>query len=217
MNDAWAQAESERVVSNLVRIGTVAELDPVAARVRCAVGGLTTDWLPWLTARAGATRTWSAPRAGEQVLILAPYGDTAQAVALPAIYQDSYPAPASSPDVEQITFPDGSLVAYDSAAHTLTVSAGAGKVIVNCATATVNASTSVKLDTPQTTCTGALLVQGSITGQGGLAISGGSGGASATIAGTMQVTGGDVKADGISLKLHTHREQGDGANTSAAQ
>ena len=52
-----------------------------------------------------------------------------------------------------------------------------------------------------------------ITGQGGMAVSGGSG---ATVTGNMQIKSGDVTADNISLKNHTHTEQGDGAETSAA-
>lgn len=210
----FAQAETERVLANLVRVGVVSELDAANARVRCTVGGLTTDWIPWLAMRAGATRTWSAPRAGEQVLILSPYGDGAQAVALPAIYRDDYPAPATSQDVEQVTFPDGSVVKFDSSAHALTVNVGTGSVTVNCATATVKATTSVKLDTPVTTCTGALTVQGKITGQGGLAVSGGSG---ATVSGNMTITGGNVTADGIGLKTHHHTAQGATAATTAAQ
>lgn len=44
-------------------------------------------------------------------------------------------------------------------------------------------------------------VTGKITGQGGMAISGGTG---ATVAGNVAVTGGNVTADGIGLKTHTH-------------
>ena len=71
-------------------------------------------------------------------------------------------------------------------------------------------ASSVKLDTPATTLTGTLTVQGLITGQGGMAISGGSG---ASVTGDLTTTG-DVKAGPISLKTHTHTEQGDGAETS---
>lgn len=59
--------------------------------------------------------------------------------------------------------------------------------------------------------------KGQIIGQGGMAISGSSGGASATVTGTIRVVSGDVQADGISLKGHTHLEQGDGAPTGPAQ
>lgn len=48
-----------------------------------------------------------------------------------------------------------------------------------------------------------LTVTGRIVGQGGLAISGGSG-AVAQIAGSLAVTGGDVSADGYGLKSHHH-------------
>ena len=75
--------------------------------------------------------------------------------------------------------------------------------------ATLKAS-SVTLDTPATTLTGTLTVQGLITGKGGMAISGGSG---ASVTGDLTTTG-DVKAGSISLKTHTHTEQGDGAETS---
>lgn len=54
-------------------------------------------------------------------------------------------------------------------------------------------------------------VTGMITGQGGMGISGGTGGASATITGNVQINGtmatsGDVVAGGISLDHHTHTD-----------
>jgi phage baseplate assembly protein V len=100
------------------------------------------------------------------------------------------------------------------------VNAGTSATI-NTKNATVNASGSTKIDSPTTTITGDVTIQktlkviGSITGTGGLTISGGSGGAAATVTGTLKTTG-DVVAGGISLQSHTHTEQGDGAETSAA-
>lgn len=192
MMDGFVLAEVERSLANLVRIGTVAELDEAQARVTVDLGGLVTDWLPWLTARAGATRTWSAPRPGEQVLVLAPFGDLAQAVVLPAIYQDAHPAPVVSRDREHVVFPDGSSVDYDSAAHVLTVTAGGGQVIVNCdqatintGQATINAAQAVTLNTPQTTCTGALTVEGPFAYQAGM-----TGAGASSIAGDLAVAGG---------------------------
>lgn len=182
--DGFALAEVERTLANLVRIGTVAQLDAEQARVTVDLGGLVTDWLPWLTVRAGATRTWSAPRPGEQVLVLAPFGDLAQAVAVPAIYQDAHPAPVASPEREHVVFPDGSTVDYDSAAHRLTVTAGSGQVIVNCGQATINAG-QVTLNAPQTTCTGALTVEGPFTYQAGM-----TGAGASSIAGDLAVAGG---------------------------
>lgn len=51
------------------------------------------------------------------------------------------------------------------------------------------------------TTSGTMQVTQQITGQGGMAISGGSG---ASVSGNIQVTGGDVKADGVGLKSHIH-------------
>lgn len=169
-----------RRLANAVRIGTIAALDEARALVRVQSGEFLTDWLPWLAMRAGATRTWSAPRPGEQVVLLCPSGDMAQGVVLPAIFQEAHPAPANSMDVEHTIYPDGSTVDYNSKTNTLTVTvASAGNVIINCKQAIVNASDSVKLNTPQTTCTGALLVQGplsyesGVSGQGNFSASGG--------------------------------------------
>lgn len=63
---------------------------------------------------------------------------------------------------------------------------------------------SVKIDSPTTTVTGDLSVQGKITGSNGMALSGGGG----------AVVSGDVVADGVSLKSHTHR--GDSGGTTSA-
>lgn len=207
MTDAWAQSETERILANMIRLGSVSELDEANARVRVKVGGLTTDWLPWVTARAGATRTWSAPRPGEQVVVLAPYGDPAQAVVLPAIYQDDHPAPATTKDAEHVVFPDGSTVDYNSATNTLEVTvAGSGRVIVNCKEATINAETSVTLNTPQTTCKGKLTVEGLLTYLAGMQGSTGSG-AAATISGNVAFTGGSLTHNGKNIgSTHTHTD-----------
>lgn len=200
-------AEIERLLANLIRVGVIHQLDEANARVKVRTGGLTTDWLPWLTHRAGATRTWSAPRAGEQVLVLAPYGDPAQAVALPAIYQDDYPAPATTKDVERTVMPDGTTVEHNSATNTLTVTvAGDAKVIINCKQATINADTSVTLNTPQTTCTGRLTVEGLFTYLAGMVGSGGSG-ASAQIQGGFALTGGSLTHNGKDIGS-THKHSG---------
>ncbi|MBM2884109.1 hypothetical protein JFK97_06865 [Chromobacterium phragmitis] len=57
--------------------------------------------------------------------------------------------------------------------------------------------------------------QGQIVGQGGMAVSGGSG---ASVTGNMSISGGDVTADGISLKNHRHGNvQNGGGITGTAQ
>src|SRR5690606_38814249 len=156
----YAASETERQLAGLIRIGVISALDDAGARVRVQCGGLTTDWLPWLTMRAGADRSWWAPEPGEQVVVLSPNGDTAQGVVLPALYSDALPPPANARTVHRTTYADGSVVEYDRAAHQLTVNVGSGQVVVVCNTATVQAAESVTLDTPQTVCTGNLAVTG---------------------------------------------------------
>lgn len=111
--------ELERRQANIVRIGTIAEADYQRARVRVAIGRLRTAWLPWLTHRAAGDRSWHAPEVGEQVLVLAPSGELAAAVVIPAIYQTAHPAPADTPDLARLAFADGAVLEYDRAAHKL--------------------------------------------------------------------------------------------------
>lgn len=63
---------------------------------------------------------------------------------------------------------------------------------------------SVEVDSPDSHFTGKLTVDGLLTFNGGMAGSGGAGGKAATLSGTLEVTGGDVTADGKSFKGHTH-------------
>ncbi len=56
----------------MIRTGLVVETDPTPVAAVRIIGGMCTDWLQWLTHRAGRSRTWwAAPSVGEQVLILA--------------------------------------------------------------------------------------------------------------------------------------------------
>lgn len=77
----------------------------------------------------------------------------------------------------------------------------------------VNAQSTV-INSPSNKINGPLTVTGAIVGQGGLAISGGSG---ASVQGSLTTTG-DVVAAGISLDKHTHGGvQGGDASTSTPQ
>ena len=122
-------AEIARRLANVVRIGTVAQLDLPNARLRASYGiddagrPVLTGWLPWLTARAGADRSWWAPTAGEQVILLAPSGDLAQAAALPAIYSDAAPAPSDDAGKYRIDFADGGYIEHDPVSGDVTIRA----------------------------------------------------------------------------------------------
>lgn len=125
MSGFW-QAEFARQMGNLVQLGRVTALDAAAARVRVEIGGNTTGWIPWLTGAAGGDSRWSAPEPGEQVVVLAPSGDTAQGVALRGIYSDAYPAPANSAEKTRLTWKGGAWLELDRQANSLEVNLPAG-------------------------------------------------------------------------------------------
>lgn len=90
---------------------------------------------------------------------------------------------------------------------------GGMKVKVTAPEVEVVADTKVTVMSPLVTMSGELQVTGKITGQGGLAISGGNG---AEVTGNVTVAGGNVAADGIGLKTHVHGGVQPGAGTTGA-
>ena len=124
--------DAARRQANLIRPGTVAEIDAAAARVRVRYGTspdgkpALTAWLPWLPSAAGGYRDWRAPSAGEQVVLLAPCGELAAAFVLPGAYRDDFPAPESSADVRAMLCPDGARIEYDAEKHALSAVLPAG-------------------------------------------------------------------------------------------
>jgi len=151
---AFRVTELERRLSNLVAVGTVAEVDAAAARVRVRLGALLTDWRPWLAPRAAGVSVWSPPEVGEQVALLCPWGDPSLALVLPALWQDAHPAPSADPGRAVVAFDDGTRIEYDRAAGRLSVSC-VGEV-------SVTAATAVTLDAPAISCAGGA---GVITGE----------------------------------------------------
>src|SRR4030095_7937038 len=87
-----SNAELVRCIENIVRAGTVAQVDHGTARCRVQSGGLTTNWLPWISLRAGDIRRWSPPSAGEQCIVLSPGGNMASAFVLVGVFSDAVPA-----------------------------------------------------------------------------------------------------------------------------
>ena len=120
--ESFSFSEIDRKLANLIRLGTVKEADYKKARVRIQIGKILTDWLPWVTARAGQDRNWSAPSVGEQVVLLSPSGEMAQGVVIPAIYQNKHSVSSDKETDATLVFQDGSKVLYDKEKHHLTVS-----------------------------------------------------------------------------------------------
>lgn len=221
--------ELERRQSNMLRVGTIAEADYARARVRVSIGPLLTAWLPWLTQRASKTSTWHAPEVGEQVLVVSPAGELAQAVVIPALYQSAHPANADNPDIARITFADGAVLEYDRAAHRLAadipgsasiktsgdLTAAIGGKLAAEVTGSVSLDTKAAADikaaaavTVQsvaavTITAPVITLNGVTTINGPLTQGTGSAGGGATMAGPLKVDA-DVTAGGVSLKSHVH-------------
>lgn len=227
--------ELYRLILNLVRKGTILAVDHEKVLCRVESGDMQTNWINWLTLAAGETTDWNPPTVGELVLLLCPGGDAAEGVALRGINTDDIAPPSNKPTTHTKRYPDGAVIEYDHAAHTLVATLPDGataildiptSVTVNTKAATVNATDSatiksnkVTIDAPDTLCTGNLTVQKTLAYLGGMTGSGsapGAGGKAAKITGGVDATG-DITAAGISLTKHVHQELGDGKDVGPAK
>lgn len=150
---SFESTELDRRISNLIRLGTIAQADYASAKVRVKAGDILTGWLPWMSQRAGGDVSWHAPEVGEQVLILAPSGELNQGVVLTGLFQLAHPAPANTPEKQQTLYKDGAVIEYDRTAHHLKAVLPAGATVELIATGGI-------------AFTGDLTVTGNITASG---------------------------------------------------
>ena len=80
---------------------------------RVKTGELETNWINWLTLRAGNSRTWWKPSVGEQVVLFSLGGNLETAFALPAVYSNQFPPPSDSVDGCVTEYPDGGWFEYE--------------------------------------------------------------------------------------------------------
>lgn len=116
----------DRQLEELV-YGRVVSVDSAGGRCNVAAGDVVTQPIRWVENRAGATRSWSPPSVGEQVLLLCPGGDPAGAVALRGIASAAHP-PVGDAKRELVEFGDGTVLAYNAATHELELLVGAGRI-----------------------------------------------------------------------------------------
>lgn len=129
ISDQLTIAELERRLANVVRYGTVTDVDPANARARVTFGGETSSaWLHFSTSRAGGARVWSPPVAGEQVIVVSPMGDTSMGVITGSVPNNDFPPPSSDGATYQIDMPGG--VSISVAGGTISITAP-GNVVVN--------------------------------------------------------------------------------------
>lgn len=199
MNTQTQLTEILRLLRNLVRIGTVAEVDLDQALCRVATGDNTTGWLNWLTLRAGQSRSWWAPSEGEQVLILSLGGELDTAFVLPGIFSDDFPPPSASADGLYIAFPDGATLHYEPESGELQADGVKTAVInasesINATAPTITCAASVKilLDTPEVECTNNLTTGTLNVKKGG------------QMSGNIDHSGGKFSSNGVVVDDHDH-------------
>ncbi|EPR1415775.1 phage baseplate assembly protein V [Citrobacter koseri] len=199
MNTLASLQEISRLLRNMIRTGVVVETDLDAGRCRVQTGGIVTDWLQWLTHRAGRSRTWWAPSVDEQVLILAVGGELDTAFVLPGIYSDDHPAPSASADALHIDFPDGAVIEYEPETSALTVSGiktadvtASDSITATVPVVLVKAETRITLDTPEVVCTNKLITSTLEVQKGG------------TMKGNIEHSDGKLTSNGVQVDDHGH-------------
>lgn len=110
-----------RKLANIVRVGTISDVDYEKQLVRVQIGELKTGWLRFLTLRAGGVRIWSPPSIDEQVMVISIGGELKQGLVIPALFQNAFPAPSNSADVHCVVFKDNAVIEYNTATHALAV------------------------------------------------------------------------------------------------
>jgi len=174
--------------------GIVTALDYATCRARVRLPERDNVQTWWLhvpqTNTLDVQRRAILPALGEQVSVLLE-PDGAGGLVMGGIYSAANPPPIQDAETEYVRFKDGTLVTYDQATHAFLID-GPATVTIIAGHVTVQAD-SVTLDTPHTTCTGHVTIEGSLA-----------------------VTGNSVTHDGTNIgKTHVHTKVNPGlGNTS---
>ncbi|WP_010255093.1 phage baseplate assembly protein V [Pantoea agglomerans] len=184
MNSHEQIAEIQRLLRNMIRIGTVSAVNLDGGLCRVNTGKNTTSWLHWLSARAGKTRSWNAPSVGEQVLVLCLGGELDTGFVLPGIFSDANPAPSASADALHWSFPDGAVIEYEPETGALTAN--------GIQTATIKAAVKILFDSPEVECTALLKTAQLEVTKGG------------TMRGDVTHSGGKLSSNGVVVDDHDH-------------
>ena len=200
-----------------VRLGLVASYDPANYSVKVALqpDGVLTNWMPLTSPWVGnGWGLFCPPTVGDMVEVQFQEGDMGSGFACLRFYNDA-DRPLSCPPGEfWVVHASGSFVKFhndgsveiNSAANLVATVGGDANITV---AGNITSSAAQWNHTGPAKITGQLVVTQSITGQGGMVISGGSG---ASITGNISQTSGgitstgDIKAGAISLKAHTHAD-----------
>lgn len=209
------KTDLERRAADVVKFGTVKEVDYTRARVRVTIGDpdddeghLLTGWLPMAGGRAKGDSDWHPLEIGEHVMVLSESGEVQNGMVLPAArYSDDNPAPGAKAGLWRKKFQDGASIEYDRDSGEFLIDAKAKSTIKADGATIVSAPDQIKLTIGGATIT---MTDGQIVlSAGGSSFTIGGGGATSTgpIRGQdgLEVTGGVFTHDGKNVgKDHTH-------------
>ncbi|RRZ88538.1 phage baseplate assembly protein V [Erwinia sp. 198] len=182
--------ELMRLITNLIRTGTISAVDKESWLCRVKTGDLETNLINWLTLRAGSSRTWWKPSVGEQVLLLSLGDHLDTAFALPAIYSDACPPPSASEEGSIILFPDGARFEYEPENGQLAIS-GVKSIRIDTAD-------NIELNTEKLSITASQMhIRSDVV-----------------INGSVKQSGGEMSANGVVVDSHKHGGVKAGSDTS---
>ena len=138
-------AQLFRRFENLIRIGTIADVDYQGKRLRVKSGELLTDWLPWPAEIGRNFKRWRPLRDNTQVVLACPSGDPAQALIISMLYSRQLDAPSTDQAIDLIQFDDGTELYYDSNAHHMQINV-AGSMTINCSDDFIVTAQNVRLN-----------------------------------------------------------------------
>lgn len=138
-------ADLRRRLDNMIRLGTIAEIDHAKTLCRVKSGAILTGWLPFFTRRAGSTSEWDPVSVDEQCAVFSPSGDLAQGAVLVGLYSDANPPNSNSPDVHRVDWANGDYVEHNAAtgAYSLKLT---GHVQIDAASLNIQCSGPVKIN-----------------------------------------------------------------------
>lgn len=108
-NESIELADLRRRLANLIRIGTISQVNYKNATARVKIGQIETTWLPWLL-RDGEDKIWHGVDLKEQVLVLSPSGDLNQGLIIPSIFKEPI---SDDGNLLKMRFKDGSVVSFN--------------------------------------------------------------------------------------------------------
>lgn len=106
-SEKYRIAELERLVSNLIRVFTISELDEEKRLIRLVADENETDWLPWPASTGRNFTNWRPLKKGQQMIIASVGGDLSQGLVIGEIYSNEVFPPSDDKDIDSIKFSNG--------------------------------------------------------------------------------------------------------------